>query len=160
MIFIALGTQKFQFNRLLKYVDDMKEKEIIKSKVVAQIGFSDYVPKNYEYRDFFEKKEFEGFISNCNLLITHSGVATIMSGIKERKAVIVVPRDSKYGEHVDNHQFEIANSFSKSGYVKMCTNYEELLGAYDQINHIHFNQYDSKKDLINGEIINFIESLK
>ena len=40
MIFITLGSQKFQFNRLLKTVDELVERGIIKEEVFAQIGFS------------------------------------------------------------------------------------------------------------------------
>lgn len=48
MIFVALGTQKFQLNRLLKMLDDMIKEGRLKEKVIAQIGHSDYIPKNYE----------------------------------------------------------------------------------------------------------------
>ena len=41
MIFITLGSQKFQFNRLLKTVDELVERGIIKEEVFAQIGYSD-----------------------------------------------------------------------------------------------------------------------
>ena len=55
-IFITLGSQKFQFNRLLIAVDKLCEKEIICGKdVFAQIGYSDYVPQNYRYNNFMEK---------------------------------------------------------------------------------------------------------
>ena len=44
-IFITLGSQKFQFNRLLIAVDKLCEKKIICGEdVFAQIGYSDYVP--------------------------------------------------------------------------------------------------------------------
>ena len=50
-------------------------------------------------------------IRECDVLITHSGVATIIAGLKNDKKVIVVPRLAKYGEHVDDHQVQIAESF-------------------------------------------------
>lgn len=42
MIFITLGSQKFQFNRLLKALDDLVEEGAIQEEVFAQIGYSDY----------------------------------------------------------------------------------------------------------------------
>ena len=42
MIFITLGSQKFQFNRLLKAVDDLIEHKKIQDEVFAQTGYSDY----------------------------------------------------------------------------------------------------------------------
>ena len=46
-IFITLGSQKFQFNRLLEAVDELCEKGTVDAEdVFAQIGYSDYFPKN------------------------------------------------------------------------------------------------------------------
>ena len=81
MIFVALGTQKFQLNRLLQKIDYLVEKNIITEPVFAQIGYSTYIPKNFEFTAFMEQKEFKEKIMKCDLLITHSGVGTILTGI-------------------------------------------------------------------------------
>lgn len=120
MLFIAVGTQKFQLNRLLKAVDEMVESGTVTEPVFAQIGNSDYTPKNYEFERFLPSEAFEEKIKMCDVLITHGGVATIMTGVKNKKPVIVFPRLAAYGEHVDNHQCEIAEAFSEAGYVYDC----------------------------------------
>ena len=76
MVFVAVGTQKFPFNRLLKAVDELIEQGRLEEEVFAQVGHSDYVPRNYAYKDFLSKEEFQSCIERCDLLITHSGVAT------------------------------------------------------------------------------------
>lgn len=54
-IFITLGSQKFQFNRLLKAVDELCEKGTVDAgDVFAQIGYSDYLPKNFSYKKFLD----------------------------------------------------------------------------------------------------------
>ena len=50
MIFVTLGSQKFQFNRLLIELDKLKENNKIDDVIFAQIGYSDYKPKNFEYK--------------------------------------------------------------------------------------------------------------
>ena len=58
-IFITLGSQKFQFNRLLKAVDELCEKGTVDAEdVFAQIGYSDYLPKNFNYKKFLDRDEF------------------------------------------------------------------------------------------------------
>lgn len=52
MIFVTLGSQKFQFNRLLQKIDELVKEEAIKEEIFAQIGYSDYKPENYQYKDF------------------------------------------------------------------------------------------------------------
>lgn len=64
-IFITLGSQKFQFNRLLKAVDELCERGTIEAAdVFAQIGYSDYLPKNFNYKKFLDRDEFN-MISFC-----------------------------------------------------------------------------------------------
>lgn len=89
----------------------------LKETVFAQIGYSDYRPQNYEFIDFLPKDKFEEKIEECSLLITHSGVSSIISGLNKNKPIIVYPRLKKYKEHVDDHQLEIAKSFADLNYV-------------------------------------------
>lgn len=64
-IFITLGSQKFQFNRLLKAVDELCEKGTVDAEdVFAQIGYSDYLPKNFSYKKFLDVL----MLTACNLI--------------------------------------------------------------------------------------------
>ena len=58
MIFITLGSQKFQFNRLLKAVDELVAAGKIKDEVFAQIGYSDYKPTYYTSANFLDRESF------------------------------------------------------------------------------------------------------
>lgn len=109
MIFLTLGTQKFQFNRLLKEIDLLIQDGTITDKVVAQVGFSTYKPRNYVYFKFLDRATYHKYIEQSNIVITHAGVGSILEAKKNEKPVIVVPRLKKYKEHVDNHQCEIAD---------------------------------------------------
>ena len=159
MIFVALGTQKFQFNRLLQMVDKLFDEGKIDEPVYAQIGNSDYIPRNFEYSLFLDKNEFDNKIKSCDVLITHSGVATIIAGLKNEKKVIVVPRLAKYGEHVDDHQEQIAESFSKQNYVIMCTEDDSLEELIEKAKHHDFAKYISQRKLMVETIEKFIQKL-
>lgn len=62
MIFISLGTQKFQLNRLLKKIDVLISEGRINDSVFAQIGYSDYLPINYGYKRFINNNSFNDYI--------------------------------------------------------------------------------------------------
>lgn len=159
MIFVAVGTQKFPFDRLLKKIDKLIMANIIKEEVYAQIGHSMYKPKRYQYSNFLSKEEFELNINKCDILVTHSGVATIIDGLKHNKPVIVVPRLAKYGEHVDDHQIEIANSFSSQNYVIYADENMNLGYAISKARRHKFNQYISQHDTAINTIKSFIDSI-
>ena len=120
MIFVVLGTQKFQLNRLLQKLDEYVEQGLLKDEVFAQIGNSTYKPKNYKYKDFVDKKEFDETVAKADVVIAHSGVGTIITAIHAQKLVIVYPRLAKYNEHVDDHQLDIAKAFEMKKYVLCC----------------------------------------
>lgn len=145
MIFVVLGTQKFQCNRLLEQVDQLVSEGTIKDKVFAQKGNSDYIPKNYEYIDFVEKAQFEELMEQCDVLVTHSGVGTILSGKNHGKPVIVFPRLKKYGEHVDDHQLDIARAFGKKNLVLMCGENDDLGELIEKARKHSFDKYVSQR---------------
>lgn len=111
MIFITLGSQKFQFNRLLKAVDKLVANGTITDNVVAQIGYSDYKPQNFGYENFFDREMFAKIMDEAETVITHGGTGAIVGAVKKGKKVIAVPRLSKYGEHVDDHQLQLIEQF-------------------------------------------------
>lgn len=159
MIFIAVGTQKFPFNRLLKQVDDMIRLGQLQDEVFAQTGHSDYVPRNYPYKDFLAKEDFHACVSNCDVLITHSGVATIIAGLQLQKPVVVVPRFAGFGEHVDDHQLQIAASFSKKNLVLMCENTEDLAQMVNQAKTHTFETYVSQKERVINTVRDYLKTI-
>lgn len=117
MIFVTLGTNDESFVRLLKAIDKEIEKGIIKEKVIVQAGCTKYSSKNMEILDLVPRDEFEKLIEECDLLITHGGVGSILTGINKGKKVIAVPRLAKYKEHGNDHQLQIVENFSKRKYI-------------------------------------------
>ena len=101
MIFLTLGTQKFSFNRLLRKVDKLVEKGIIKDKIFAQIGYSTYKPKHFEYVKMLSKDDFEDYMQKSCFVISHGGIGTLVSGLRHNKKIIASPRLKKHNEHID-----------------------------------------------------------
>lgn len=156
MILITVGSQKFQFNRLLEEVDKLIEKKVIKDKVFAQIGVSDYKPKNYEYKDFLTQDEFSKKMDESNLIITHAGTGVIVNAVKKEKKVIAIPRLAKYGEHVDDHQIQLINEFKELNFIEPVYEINELENSIKNIDNKKFNKYISNTDVIVEDIEKFI----
>jgi len=126
MILVTLGTQDKDFSRLLKAVEKQIENGNIKDKVVAQIGTTKYKSDLMETFDLIPSDKFNELMSECDILITHGGVGSILAGLKENKKVIAAARLSKYKEHVNDHQLEIIDKFTKSGYILELKDFEKL----------------------------------
>lgn len=160
-IFITLGSQKFQFNRLLKAVDKMCEKGIINGKnVFAQTGYSDYVPKNYNYNNFLDRDEFGVEMEKADVVITHGGTGAIIGAVKKGKKVIAVPRLAKYGEHVDNHQLEIVEQFKDLNLICACIDTSTLEEALETVRKTAYRKYESNTKNIINSIQTYIDEIK
>lgn len=106
MIFITVGAS-LSFDRLIEYID--KEiAPIFNEKIIAQIHDSArYIPKNIEYFKTVDKKEYDRYLQKANLIISHAGMGIIIDCINFNKKLIVIPRDPRRNEIIDNHQYEI-----------------------------------------------------
>lgn len=124
MIFVTIGTQDKQFDRLLEAADKLD----IDEKIIIQVGVSNYKikRKNVEIYDYMSEKQFIGFMKEARVVITHAGVASIVTGLKLHKKMIVAARLSKYGEHVNDHQLQILDVFSKAGYILRLDDFNDL----------------------------------
>lgn len=152
MIFVTLGSQKFQFNRLLKAVDALTTDE----EIFAQIGYSDYRPANYTYKEFLDREEYTQIIDKADIVITHGGTGAIIGAVKKGKKVIAVPRLARYGEHVDDHQLQIVEQFQDLNLIYACEdmNLEKAISA---VKNREYRAYQSNTQTIMNSIEAFIE---
>lgn len=153
MTLVILGTQDKEFTRLLKMVEDEIKKGLIKGDVIVQAGQTKYKSNYMEIFDLIPNTKFNKLIKEADLVITHGGVGSIISALKHNKKVIAVPRLSKYGEHVNDHQLEIVEEFSKLGYIKSAINKRELTKALEEIDSFEGVKYKSN----NNKMIKLIE---
>lgn len=126
-IFIITGTAAFQFNRVLEIINNLIKNHHPEIKVVAQIGhISKFKSEKIKTIPIFPKDTLEKLICDADVIISHAGIGTIINVLKKNKPLIVVPRQQRYNEAIDDHQLEIAQIFSKLNIVKSCTNIDEI----------------------------------
>lgn len=160
MIFVTVGSQKFQFNRLLQYMDGLIVKKSIQDDIFAQTGFSDYEPLHYEYKHFLDREEFNKILSGSDIIITHGGTGTIMGAVKAGKRVIAVPRLSSFGEHVDDHQEQIISELIKNRIIPGITKLEDLEDAILKCSTFPIVPYQSNTKAIIDSIDQFIREIQ
>lgn len=128
MIFVSVGTHTQQFDRLLKEVDRLVGSKKIKD-VIAVIGNSTYEPKNYKWYRFVDYENYTKLEKRASIVVVHAGIGSIMSALDLGKPVVVVPRQSKFNEHVDDHQVSTARELEKQGKVIAVHDVKDLYSA-------------------------------
>lgn len=158
MIFVTVGSQKFQFNRLLKKIDELIDQGIIEEKVFAQTGASDYLPRNYSYEHFLDRETFAEKISECDKVITHGGTGVIIGSVKKGKKVLAVPRYARFGEHVDDHQIQLLQQFDELGIIIACYDLDELEKKFEELCKADLKPYTSNTGALIDSIDQFIQN--
>ncbi len=115
MVFVTIGTQKQQFDRLMKLLENSKE--LKNEDIVVQAGYTKYENEDWKILDFIPAEEIENYMKQAEFVICHGGVGSIFTALRLRKKVLVVPRLEKYGEHINDHQLEICEQLEKEGYI-------------------------------------------
>ena len=80
-----------------------------------------------------------------------------MGALKTGKKVIAVPRLSKYGEHVDDHQVQILQQFDEMKLILPCYEIDQLADKIKTIQNMQFNTYKSNTDTIIRILSNLID---
>lgn len=142
MIFLCVGSREYQFNRLIEKMDKLVQEGIIKEEVFGQIGQSDYEPQNFNFERFLSTEEFIKRRNEATIVVSHGGTGALIGALKAGKKVIAVPRLSRFGEHIDDHQMQVATVLAKEKYLIMVTEMDKLGEA---IFHLQNNEETTKK---------------
>ena len=113
MIFVTVGTHEQPFDRLVGYIDQMKEKQVITEEVVVQTGFCTYVPRNCVWKNMFSYEDMIKNMERARIIITHGGPSSFITALQLGKIPIVVPRQRRYHEHVNDHQLQFAKEVAE-----------------------------------------------
>ncbi|WP_432472314.1 glycosyltransferase [Amphritea sp. HPY] len=124
MIFVTVGTQ-LPFERLIKAVDDWAANNP-QVEVIAQIGKTRYAAEHLRTVVSMTPDEYDQQLSAAELIIGHVGMGTIISGVKHKKPLILMPRHAAKGEHRNDHQLSTAKQFGKLSLVTVVDSDIEL----------------------------------
>lgn len=152
MILVTVGTQ-IPFDRLIALVDDWVSESGTKQEVVAQVGSSDYRSKNMTVFQSVEPAQFEKYINDCDFIISHAGMGSILTALRVKIPIIIFPRKAALGEHRNDHQLATARSFANTDGVYVVHDKEELLtllNGTDELASGVLNHSDEYKKLLSN----------
>lgn len=164
MIFVTVGTHEQQFDRLIKKVDELKRDGLVQEEVIIQTGFSTYKPQHCRWSKLIPYREMIENVQNARIVITHGGPASFIMPLQIGKVPIVVPRQQKFDEHINDHQLEFAREVEKrqkniivvEDIAKLETvllNYETLSGALNCSANSNNAQFNNKFEQLVREML-------
>ena len=114
MIFVTVGTHQDGFSRMLDAVAGLGERDL-----VVQYG-NGRPPANARIAEpFMPFPRMLQFFDEAEHVVMHAGVGSILLAIRHGHEPIVVPRLHRLGEHVDDHQVDLARRLEATGRVRV-----------------------------------------
>ena len=115
-IFVTLGTvHQYEFPRIIELVNSIIRPD---DQLVWQIGNLKDMNLQGEVFKELTHLDFVTYLNVSDVVISHAGVGSVLSILDSGKFPILIPRLAEHGEHIDNHQLEIASVVSN---LNLCT---------------------------------------
>ncbi|MDV6266543.1 glycosyltransferase [Rhodococcus globerulus] len=112
-LFVTLGTiSPYRFDAL---IDSILESGLANQSTVWQVGCTHRLDLPGQVHAELSADEFTMACHASDVVVTHSGVGTIMNLLDMGISPLVVPRRKSRNEHVDDHQTQIANLIDRAG---------------------------------------------
>lgn len=159
MITVLTGTQKVLFTRMVQGILDYAQCAPLRP-ICFQAGHNviNSPPANVTVFDFAPQCQIDRLIAGSELVVTHGGTGSIINALERDKKVIVIPRLEKFAEHNDDHQLQIANYFSESGYVLLWQEGQSLTEVIKQVPSFEPLPYVSTYEQILASVISDLKT--
>jgi UDP-N-acetylglucosamine transferase subunit ALG13 len=149
MIFVTVGTQ-LAFDRLVGTVDAWCGHHS-SVPVFAQIGPTKLKVEHMEHEEFVTPEKANRLFLGASLIIAHAGMGSILTALKYRKPILIMPRKASLGEHRNDHQFATAKWLAGRQGVHVIWNENELPAFLDS--HLSFQKGVEISDYASPELI-------
>ncbi|MBU2073296.1 MAG: glycosyl transferase family 28 [Actinobacteria bacterium] len=133
LVAVLVGTDHHDFSRLVGWVHDLAARParhgLEDASWTLQHGATPVVrpfPPAVRAVELLGIHELEDLLSRAAAVVTHGGPGLIMEARALGHLPLVVPRDPRLGEHVDDHQQRFARRAAEAGLVQAVGSVEEL----------------------------------
>ena len=113
MIFVTVGMHPQGFERLVRAADDLAASW--EEPVMIQRGCTTYEPRFAAFVDYVDEAQMEAWLREADVVVSHAGAGSILQTLYAGKPLVIVPRLRRYGEHIDDHQLELAGTLARQG---------------------------------------------
>jgi UDP-N-acetylglucosamine transferase subunit ALG13 len=134
VIFVTVGTQ-LPFDRLIRVVDEWGARAS-RTDIFAQIGPTDYEPRSILWARDLEPAAFTARVRDAVLIIAHAGMGTIVTALRSRIPIVVMPRQAALGEHRNDHQVATVRELGARRLIHVAADEDVLADMLDRIDDL------------------------
>jgi len=144
LILVLCGTQKQDFSRMIDAVEQLADEH----EIIVQGGHNHYRSDKMKILGFIDSDTLNKLYKQADLIITHAGAGSMIQALQNQKKTIAFPRLSKYGEHVNDHQLELAEKLEELGYLLVYRDGDNMRDLFEKAIRFIPKQYQLKGNII------------
>ena len=156
MVFVVLGTWAMPFARPLREIERAAAAGLLAQPIIVQSGCTTFASTQLQVVPYFSADEMERMYERASLVVCQAGVGSIMLGLRKHKTIIAIARRVGYDEHIDDHQLEILNVFSKLGCVLPWNGEGDLPEVLGRVRNFVPAAYPFGEEKISRAILEFL----
>lgn len=127
MIYVTVGTMFMDFRRLIRTMDVIAASS--GEEVIMQTGMSDTPAPHSTTFPFKSRDEVLRIQAEARVVVAHAGIGCVQDALEARRPLIVVPRQAAQGEHMNDHQLDLARAVHRRGWGRMILDTDKLPAA-------------------------------
>jgi UDP-N-acetylglucosamine transferase subunit ALG13 len=111
-VLLTLGTIPYDFRRLVERMVAVMPPGV---RIDCQSGATDVSGLPVRARAEMPGHELRAAIHEADVVVAHAGTGSALAALEAGKCAVLVPRELDHGEHVDDHQHQIADELARRG---------------------------------------------
>ena len=135
VILVTVGTQ-LSFDRLVGAVDEWCGTHP-SIPVFAQVGPTKLHIKHMPYEEFLPPDKANNLFLEASLIVAHAGMGSVLTALKYRKPILIMPRKASLGEHRNDHQLATAKWLADRSGVTVAWDENEISALLDNYSAFH-----------------------
>ncbi len=122
-VVVTVGTERFPFQRILTSVASALPSTV---DVVWQTGHTPSTELPGTVRAWIPHNELQAAVERADIVVTHAGVGSVLMALRCGRHPLILPRRAALGEHVDDHQVELARHLEQRGLATVASPDDDL----------------------------------
>lgn len=111
-VVVTVGVESYSFRRAFERLVEILPAS---ADVLWQSGVTDTDGLGIHASRWVPTAELMAAIAQADVVVCHAGVGSALTALSAGKCPVLLPREARYGEHVDDHQFEVAGLLAARG---------------------------------------------
>jgi UDP-N-acetylglucosamine--N-acetylmuramyl-(pentapeptide) pyrophosphoryl-undecaprenol N-acetylglucosamine transferase len=111
-VLVSVGTDVYPFPRLIQKLMDVLPRD---AEVLWQVGTNTLHPSLGIVKPMLSAHEFEAAVREADVVVSHAGTGSALAALDAGKIPVLVPRQKRHGECVDDHQLQLAGELHRRG---------------------------------------------